>query len=57
MDDATDDGIISIVPVTGAVVVGIETRNTRGVGCPISSLKVVLRLLETRVSVTNAEQV
>ena len=50
MDDATDDGIVSIVPVTRAAVVGTETQNTRGVGYPISSLKVAPRLLETRVS-------
>ena len=37
--------------------VGTGTQNTRGVGCLVSSLKVVLRLLETRVSVTNAEEV
>ena len=37
--------------------VGIETQNTRGVGYPFSSLKVALRLLETRVSVTNTEEV
>ena len=36
--------------------VGIVTQNTRGVGYPISSLKVALRLLETRVSVTNTEE-
>ena len=57
MDDATDDGIISVVLVTRAVVVGIETQNTGGVGCPVCSLKVAPRLLETRVSVTNAEEV
>ena len=55
-DDAIDDGIILVVPVTGATVVGTETQNTRGVGCPISSLKVALRLLETGVSVTNIEE-
>ena len=36
--------------------VGPETRNTGGVGCPVSSLKVALRLLETGVSVTNTEE-
>ena len=56
MDDATDDGIISVVPVTKATMVGIVTRISGGVGYPISSLKVALRLLETRVSVTNTEE-
>ena len=56
-DNATDDGIISVVPVTGAAMVGIGTQNTRGVGCPISSLKVASRLLETGVSVTDTEEV
>ena len=57
MNDATDDGIVSVVPVTGAVVVGIGTQSSRGVGCPISSLKVAPRLLKTGVFVTNAEEV
>ena len=56
MDDATDDRIISVVLVTGAAVVGTGTRNTRGVGYPVSSLKVALRLLETGVSITNTEE-
>ena len=56
-DDATDDGIISVVLVTGAAMVGTGTQNTRGVGYPVSSLKVALRLLETRVSITNAKEV
>ena len=38
-DDATDDGIVSIVSITGATMVVIGTRNSSGVGCPISSLK------------------
>ena len=49
-DDATDDGSISIVLVTGAMVVGTGTHNSGGVGCPVSSLKEAPRLLETRVS-------
>ena len=57
MDDATDDGIISVVLVTRAVVVGPETQNTGGVGYPVSSLKVASGLLETRVSITNAKEV
>ena len=38
-DDAIDDRIVSVVPVTGATMVVIGTRNSSGVGCPISSLK------------------
>ena len=56
-DDATDDGSVSVVLVTGATMVGIGTRNSSGVGCPISLLNLALRLLETRLSVTNAEEV
>ena len=55
-DDATDDGSISVVPITGATVEDTGTRNSGGVGCPISSLKVAPRLLETRVSVTSTEE-
>ena len=55
-DDATDEGSVSVVPVTRATVVGIGTHNSRGVGCPVSSLKVALRLLETGVSITNTEE-
>ena len=55
-DDAIDDGIVSVVPITGAVVVGAGTQNTGGVGFPISSLKVALRLLETGVSINNPEE-
>ena len=57
MDDATDYGIISVVPITGAAMAGIDTQNTGGVGYPVSSLKVALRLLETGVSITNIEKV
>ena len=55
-DDATDDESISVVPVTGATMVGIGTRNSGGVGCPVSSLKVAPRLLETGVSVTSTKK-
>ena len=54
-DDATDDGSVSVVTVTRAMVVGIGTHNSGGVGCPVNSLKVSPRLLETRVSVTSTE--
>ena len=55
-NDATDDGIVSVVPVTRATMVVIGTHNSGSVGCPISSLKVAPRLLETRVSVTSTEE-
>ena len=55
-DDAMDDGSVSVVPVTGATVVGTGTHNSGGVGCPVSSLNVALRLLDTRVSVTSTEE-
>ena len=56
MNDATDDGIVLAILVIGAAVVGIETWNIGGVGCPVCSLKVALRLLETGVFVTNTEE-
>ena len=55
-DDATDDGSVSVVPVTRATLVGIGTRNSDGVGCPVSLLKVAQRLLETGVSATSTEE-
>ena len=55
-DDATDDGSVLVVLVTGATVVGAGTHSSGGVGCPVSSLKVAPRLLKTRVSVTSTEE-
>ena len=55
-DDATDDGCVSVVLVTRATMVGTGTRNSGGVGCPVSSLNVAPRLLDTRVSVTSTEE-
>ena len=55
-NDATDDGSVSIVLVTGATMEDTGTRNSGGVGCPVSSLKVALMLLETGVSVTSTEE-
>ena len=55
-DDATDDWSISVVPATGATVVGTGTHNSSGAGCPVSSLKVAPRLLETGVSVTSTKK-
>ena len=54
-DEATEDEIVSVVPVTGAAMVGARTQNSGGVGCPMSSLKVAPRLLETGVSVTSTD--
>ena len=55
-DDATDEGSVSIVPVTGATVEGLGTHSSGGVGYPINSLNVAPRLLETWVSVTSIEE-
>ena len=54
-DEATEDGIISVVPVMGAAVVGARALNSGGVGYPMSSLKVAPRLLETGVSITSTD--
>ena len=56
LDDAIDDGIISIVPVTRATVEVTGTRSSTGVGYPISSLNVAPRLLDTVVLVTSTEE-
>ena len=55
-DDATDEGSISVVLVTGATMVGAGTHSSGSVGCPVSSLKVAPRLLETGVSVTSTNE-
>jgi len=55
-DDAIDDESISVVPITGATLVGVGTHSSGGVGCPIGSLNVALRLLDTMVSVTTTEE-
>ena len=55
-NNATDEGSVSVVPVTRATVVGTWTHNFGGVGCPISSLNVAPRLLDTGVSVTSTEE-
>ena len=56
-DDATEEGSVSIVPVTGAMVVGTGTCRSGGVGCPVNSLKEAPRLLDTVVSSTSSEEV
>ena len=55
-DDSTDEESVSVVPVTGATVVGTGTHNSSSVGCLVSSLNVAPRLLNTRVSVTSTEE-
>ena len=54
-DDATEEGSVSIVPVTGATVEGPETCRYGGVGIPVNSLKEAPRLLDTVVSGTSSE--
>ena len=49
-NDATEEGSISVVPVIGATVEGPRACSSGGVGCPVNSLNVAPRLLETRVS-------
>ena len=56
-DDATEEGSVSVVPVIGATIEGPRTCKYDGVGCPINSLKVAPRLLETEVSGTSSEEV
>ena len=56
-DKATEEGSVSIVPVIGATMEGPETCKYGKVGCPINSLKVAPRLLETGVSVTSIDEV
>ena len=56
-DDATEEGSVSVVPVIGATMEGPETCRYGGVGCPINSLNVAPRLLDTEVSGTSNEEV
>ena len=56
-DDATDEGSVSVVPVIGATVERPGTCSSGGVGCPVNSLNVAPRLLETEVSGTSSEEV
>ena len=55
-DDATDDGSISVVLVTRAMVEGLGTRSSGGVGYHVNSLKVAPRLLEIGVSITSIDE-
>ena len=54
-DKSIEDRIVLVVPVTGAAMVRARTWNSSSVGCPMSSLKVVARLLEIEVSVTSTD--
>ena len=56
-DDATEEGSVSIVPVTGALIEGPRTCRYGGVGCHVNSLKEAPRLLDTVVSGTSSEDV
>ena len=56
-DDATEEGSVSVVPVIGATIEGPGTCKYGGVDCPVNSLKVAPRLLETEVSGTISEEV
>ena len=56
-NDATEEGNVSIVPVIGATIEGPGTCKYGRVGCPVNSLKVAPRLLETEVSSTTSEKV
>ena len=56
-DDATEEESISVVMVIGATIEGPGTCKYGGVGCPVNSLEVAPRLLETEVSGTSTEEV
>ena len=56
-DDATEEGSVSVILVIGATMEGPRTCRYGGVGCPVNSLKVAPRLLETMVSSTSSEEV
>ena len=56
-DDATKEGSVSIVPVIGATIEGLETCKYGGVGYSVNSLKVAPRLLDTVVSSTSSDEV
>ena len=56
-DDATEEGSVSIVLEIGATVEGLGTCRYGGLGCPVNSLNVAQRLLDTEVSSTSSEEV
>ena len=55
-DDATEEGSVFIVSVIDATVEGPGTCRSGRVDCPINSLNVAPRLLETRVSTTSNDE-
>ena len=55
LDKATEDGIVLVVHMTGAAVVGARALNSGGVDYAMSSLKVAPRLLETGVFITSTD--
>ena len=56
-DDATEEGSVSVVSVTGATVEGPRICRYGGVGIPVNSLKEAPRLLDIVVSDTSSEGV
>ena len=55
LDEATEDGIVSVVPMIGAAMVRVGTRNSGGGGWPMSSLKLAPKLLEIGMSITSTD--
>ena len=56
-DDAIEEGSVSVVLIIGATMEGPRTCRYCRVGCPVNSLNVAPRLLETEVSGTSSEDV
>ena len=56
-NDATEEGSVSVVPITRAMMVGTGASRSGSVGCAINSLNEAPRLLETEVSGTSSEEV
>ena len=56
-EDATEEGSLCVVTVTGAAIEGPGAYKCGGVGCPINSLKEAPRLLETKVSGSSSDDV
>ena len=56
-DDATEEGSVSVVPITRAIVVGTWASRSGGVGCPVNSLNEAPRLLDTIVSGASSKDV
>ena len=56
-DDATEEGSVSVVPVTGTTIEGPRICRYGGVGIPVNSLNEAPRLLDMVVSGTSSEDV